>query len=152
LAREQVEGADRHCWRCGTPVIKRDLEQWFFRITNYADELLDFTGMDWPEPIRLMQTNWIGRSEGAEIASAGEADDVEPIRVFTTRPDTVFGATFMVLAPEHPLVAVLTADEHRTEVEAYVAAARRETEIERLSAEREKSGIFIGAYAMNPMT
>ncbi len=71
LAREQVEGADRHCWRCGTPVIKRDLEQWFFRITNYADELLDFSGMDWPEPIRLMQTNWIGRSEGAEIALRG---------------------------------------------------------------------------------
>ena len=152
LAREQVEGADRHCWRCGTPVIKRDLEQWFFRITNYADELLDFSGMDWPEPIRLMQTNWIGRSEGAEIAFAVEADDVEPIRVFTTRPDTVFGATFMVLAPEHPLVPVLTTDEHRDEVEAYVAAARRETEIERLSAEREKTGVFIGSHAINPMT
>ena len=152
LAREQVEGADRHCWRCGTPVIKRDLEQWFFRITNYADELLDFSGMDWPEPIRLMQTNWIGRSEGAEIAFAVEADDVEPIRVFTTRPDTVFGATFMVLAPEHPLVPVLTTDEHRAEVEAYVAAARRETEIERLSAEREKTGVFIGSHAINPMT
>ena len=144
-------GADRHCWRCGTPVIKRDLEQWFFRITNYADELLDFSGMDWPEPIRLMQTNWIGRSEGAEIAFAVEADDVEPIRVFTTRPDTVFGATFMVLAPEHPLVPVLTTDEQRGEVEAYVAAARRETEIERLSADREKTGVFIGAYAINPM-
>ena len=84
LAREQVEGVDRHCWRCGTPVVKRDLEQWFFRITNYADELLDFTGIDWPEPIRLMQTNWIGRSEGAEIDFPVEADDVDPIRVFTT--------------------------------------------------------------------
>ena len=152
LAREQVEGADRHCWRCGTPVIKRDLEQWFFRITNYSDELLDFTGMDWPEPIRLMQTNWIGRSEGAEIAFAVEADDVEPIRVFTTRPDTVFGATFMVLAPEHPLVTVLTTDDRRAEVEAYVTEARRETEIERLSAEREKTGVFIGSHAINPMT
>ena len=133
-------------------VIKRDLEQWFFRITNYADELLDFSGMDWPEPIRLMQTNWIGRSEGAEIAFAVEADDVEPIQVFTTRPDTVFGATFMVLAPEHPLVPTLTTDEWRAEVEAYVAAARRETEIERLSAEREKTGVFIGSHAINPMT
>ena len=99
-----------------------------------------------------MQTNWIGRSEGAEIDFAVEADDVEPIRVFTTRPDTVFGATFMVLAPEHPLVPVLTTDERRGEVEAYVAAARRETEIERMSAEREKTGVFIGAYAINPMT
>jgi leucyl-tRNA synthetase len=152
LAREQVEGADRHCWRCGTPVVKRDLEQWFFRITNYADELLSFEGMDWPEPIRLMQTNWIGRSEGAEIDFPVEAEGADPIRVFTTRPDTVFGATFMVLAPEHPAVAALTSDDRRAEVEAYVASARRETEIERMSAEREKTGIFIGAHAVNPMT
>jgi len=152
LAREQVEGADRHCWRCGTPVIKRDLEQWFFRITNYADELLDFSQIDWPEPIELMQTNWIGRSEGAEIDFPTEADGVDPIRVFTTRPDTVFGATFMVLAPEHPAVATLTTPDRRAEVDAYVAAARRETEIERMSTEREKTGVFIGAYATNPMT
>jgi leucyl-tRNA synthetase len=162
LAREQVEGADRVCWRCGTPVIKRDLEQWFFRITKYADELLDFTGMDWPEPILLMQTNWIGRSEGAEIDFAlapgseprsGESGEgAGPIRVFTTRPDTIFGATFMVLAPEHPLVQPLTTKDRRAEVEAYVAAARRETEIDRLSAERERDGVFIGAYAVNPLT
>jgi leucyl-tRNA synthetase len=152
LAREQVEGADRHCWRCGTPVIKRDLEQWFFRVTRYADELLDFSKIDWPDPLRLMQTNWIGRSEGAEIDFAAEADGVDPIRVFTTRPDTIFGATFMVLAPEHRAVASLTTDERRAEVEAYVAAARRETEIERMSAEGEKSGVFIGAHAINPMT
>jgi leucyl-tRNA synthetase len=152
LAREQVEGADRHCWRCGTPVIKRDLEQWFLRTTRYADELLDFSKIDWPDPIRLMQTNWIGRSEGAEIDFAVEADGVAPIRVFTTRPDTIFGATFMALAPEHPAVAALTTEEHRAEVEAYTAAARRETEIERMSAEREKNGVFIGAYAINPMT
>jgi leucyl-tRNA synthetase len=152
LAREQVEGADRRCWRCGTPVEKRDLEQWWFRITNYSDELLDFSGLDYPEPIKAMQTNWIGRSEGAEIDFPTEADDVEPIRVFTTRPDTVFGATFMVLAPEHPLVSVLTADAQRDEVEAYVARARRETEIERLNTEREKTGVFIGAHAVNPMT
>ncbi|MGH2463051.1 MAG: leucine--tRNA ligase [Candidatus Limnocylindria bacterium] len=157
LAREQVEGADRHCWRCGTPVEKRDLEQWFFRITRYADELRDFSGLDWPEPILLMQTNWIGRSEGAEIEfpvapDGADTDAVEPIRVFTTRPDTIFGATFMVLAPEHPLVPRLTTDERRAEVEAYVAAARRESEIERLSAERDRPGIFIGSHAVNPLT
>jgi leucyl-tRNA synthetase len=152
LAREQVEGADRHCWRCGTPVVKRDLEQWFFRITNYADELLNFKGLDWPEPIRLMQTNWIGRSEGTEIDFAVEADGAEPIRVFTTRPDTIFGATFMVLAPEHPAVPALAGDDRRAEVSAYVETARRETEIDRLSANREKSGVFTGAFAINPMT
>jgi leucyl-tRNA synthetase len=152
LAREQVEGADRHCWRCGTPVVKRNLEQWFFRTTRYADELLDFSGIDWPEPIRLMQTNWIGRSEGAEIDFPVEADGAEAIRVFTTRPDTVYGATFMVLAPEHPLVEVLTASSARADVDAYVASAQRETEIERMNAEREKSGVFIGSFAVNPMT
>ncbi len=152
LAREQVEGADRRCWRCGTPVEKRDLEQWYFRITKYSDELLDFSGIDYPEPIRLMQTNWIGRSEGAEIDFPVEADDAEPIRVFTTRPDTVFGATFMVLAPEHPLVSILTSDDRRSDVEAYVDQARRETEIERQSADREKTGVFLGAFALNPMT
>ena len=152
LAREQVLGTERRCWRCNTPVVKRDLEQWWFRITNYSDELLDYSTIDYPEPIRLVQTNWIGRSEGAEIDFPVEADDVEPIRVFTTRPDTVFGATFMVLAPEHPLVAVLTTDDRRADVEAYVAEARRETEIERMSTERDKTGVFIGAYATNPMT
>jgi leucyl-tRNA synthetase len=152
LAREQVVGTDRRCWRCGTQVEKRDLEQWYFRITNYSDELLDFSGIDYPDPIRLMQTNWIGRSGGAEIDFGVEADDVEPIRVFTTRPDTVFGATFMVLAPEHPLVSVLTTEDRRDDVEAYVDQARRETEIERQSTEREKTGVFIGAYAINPMT
>jgi leucyl-tRNA synthetase len=152
LAREQVVGADRRCWRCNTRVEKRDLEQWWFRITNYSDELLSFEGIDYPEPIKLMQTNWIGRSEGAEIDFPTEADDVEPIRVFTTRPDTVFGATFMVLAPEHPLVATLTSDDRRADVEEYVANARRETEIERMSTERDKTGVFIGAHAINPMT
>ena len=152
LAREQVLGTERRCWRCNTPVVKRDLEQWWFRITNYSDELLDYDGIDYPEPIRLVQTNWIGRSEGAEIDFAVESDDVEPIRVFTTRPDTVFGATFMVLAPEHPLVSVLTTDDRRSDVEAYVANARRETEIERMSTERERTGVFIGSSAINPMT
>src|SRR5574338_1530765 len=99
-----------------------------------------------------MQTNWIGRSEGAEIDFPVEADGVAPIRVFTTRPDTIFGATFMVLAPEHPAVATLTTPDRRADVEAYVAAARRETEIERMNTEREKTGVFIGAHAVNPMT
>jgi leucyl-tRNA synthetase len=155
LAREQVEGADRHCWRCGAKVEKRDLEQWYLRITDYADELLDFSGIDWPEPVRIMQTNWIGRSEGGEIVFTTAPDDHQPggdeIRVFTTRPDTLFGATFMVLAPEHPLVAKLTAPDRRAEVEAYVANARAETEIERLSTERQKTGVPIGADAINPV-
>jgi leucyl-tRNA synthetase len=152
LAREQVEGANRVCWRCGTPVVKRDLEQWFFRTTRYADELLDFSKIDWPEPIRLMQTNWIGRSEGAEIDFALEADRVAPIRVFTTRPDTIYGATFMVLAPEHAAVASVTTPEQAPEVQAYAANARRETEIERMSTERDRSGVFTGAFAVHPLT
>ena len=155
LAREQVEGADRHCWRCGAKVEKRDLAQWYLRITKYADELLDFTGIDWPEPIRIMQTNWIGRSEGAEVVFATAADDHQPggdeLRVFTTRPDTLFGATFMVLAPEHPLVAKLTSPDRRAEVESYVARSRNETEIERLSTDREKTGVPLGADAINPV-
>jgi leucyl-tRNA synthetase len=156
LAREQVEGADRHCWRCGAKVEKRELPQWYLRTTTYADELLDFSGIDWPEPIRVMQTNWIGRSEGGEIvftsAASGHHAGGEEIRVFTTRPDTLFGATFMVLAPEHPLVEVLTAPERRVEVEAYVARAEAETEIERLATDREKTGVAIGADAINPVS
>ncbi len=155
LAREQVEGADRHCWRCGALVEKRDLEQWFLRTTAYADELLDFSGIDWPEPIRIMQTNWIGRSEGAEIDFEVAPDDHQPggdrLRVFTTRPDTLFGATFMVLAPEHPLVARLTAPGQRPEVDAYIEQARRRTEIERLSTDRAKTGVALGADAINPV-
>jgi len=155
LAREQVEGANRVCWRCGTPVIKRDLEQWFLRITNYSDELLDFSQIDWPEPIRVAQTNWIGRSEGADLVFDVAADEHQPggdeLRVFTTRPDTLFGATFMVLAPEHALVEKLTAPERRAEVEAYVFQARRQSEIDRLSTDREKTGVPIGADAINPI-
>jgi leucyl-tRNA synthetase len=155
LAREQVEGAERRCWRCGSKVEKRDLDQWYLRITKFADELLDFSGIDWPEPVRIMQTNWIGRSEGGEIVFTSASDDHQPggdeIRVFTTRPDTLFGATFMVLAPEHPLVDKLTAPDRRDEVTAYVRAAQEETDIERLSAEREKTGVPIGADAINPV-
>ncbi len=155
LAREQVEGPERRCWRCGALVEKRDLEQWFFRITKYADELLDFSGIDWPDPIRIQQTNWIGRSEGAEIDFTTAPDDHQPgghqLRVFTTRPDTLFGATFMVLAPEHQLVDVLTSPAQRETVAAYVAQARRQTEIERLSTDRPKTGVAIGADALNPV-
>jgi len=155
LAREQVEGADRHCWRCGAKVEKRDLEQWYLRVTKYADELLDFGGLDWPEPIKAQQTNWIGRSEGGEIVFTTAPSDHhvggEAVRVFTTRPDTLFGATFMVLAPEHPLVATLTAPDRRAEVAAYVSQAANRTEIDRLSTDREKTGVPIGAEAINPV-
>jgi leucyl-tRNA synthetase len=149
LAREQVWGEDRHCERCNTPVIKKDLEQWFFRITNYADELLDFGKIDWPDRVVAMQTNWIGRSEGADVVFRSEEND--DIVVFTTRPDTLWGATFMVLAPEHPLVEKLTSPRHRADVETYVRQAARLSEIERLSAEKEKTGVFIGAHAINPV-
>ncbi len=153
LAREQVK--DGRCWRCQATVQKRDLDQWFMRTTRYADELLDYAGLDWPEPIRIMQTNWIGRSSGAEIvfrtAASPHHAGGEELRVFTTRPDTLFGATFMVLAPEHPLVSVLTAPDRRVEVDAYVAQAAQRTEIDRLSTDREKTGVAIGADAINPV-
>jgi leucyl-tRNA synthetase len=150
LAREQVWGDDRHCERCDTPVILKELEQWFFKITNYADELKRFDGIDWPERIRAAQTNWIGdRSEGAEVMFKSEMGD--DIVVFTTRPDTLWGATFMVLAPEHTLVDKLTPDTHREAVRAYQFQASRQTDIERSAAEREKTGIFTGAYAINPV-
>jgi leucyl-tRNA synthetase len=155
LAREQVEGTDRHCWRCGARVERRELDQWYLRVTKYADELLSFEGLEWPEPIKTQQTNWIGRSEGAEVDFEVAPDDEQPggdrIRVFTTRPDTLFGATFMVLAPEHRLVAKLTHADRRDEVEAYVAEARRETEIERLSTDRAKTGVALGSQAINPV-
>ncbi|HEY8767424.1 MAG TPA: leucine--tRNA ligase [Dehalococcoidia bacterium] len=149
LANEQV--VNGVCERCGTPVIQKDLEQWFFRIREYADELLDFSQMHWPEPIAMMQRNWIGRSEGIEVEFGLEVPGVDQksIRVFTTRPDTIFGVTFMVLAPEHPLVAQITTPEQRDEVEAYADAARHQTEIERLGTEREKTGVFTGAYCTN---
>ncbi len=149
LAREQVWGEDRHCERCGTPVIKKELEQWFFRTTDYAEELLDFEGMDWPERVKTMQTNWIGRSVGAEVVFRTERGHEIP--VFTTRPDTLWGATFMVLAPEHPLVDALATPEQRAEVDAYQERAGRMSEIDREAADRETTGVFTGAYAINPV-
>jgi leucyl-tRNA synthetase len=149
LAREQVIGENRVCERCKTPVIKKDLEQWFFRITNYADELLDFTILDWPETVKLLQTNWIGRSEGASVTFHTEGGD--PIEVFTTRPDTLWGATFMVLAPEHPLVEKLTTPKQQEAVHDYVHQATRQTDIEREALDKEKTGVFTGGYAINPV-
>jgi leucyl-tRNA synthetase len=150
LANEQVD-AEGRSWRSGAKVEKRELEQWFFRITDYAERLLNDLDKlaDWPERVKTMQRNWIGKSEGAEVTFVSEQGD--PIVVFTTRPDTLWGATFMVLAPEHPLVAKLTAPEKREEVEAYVAKSRLESEIERTSTTKEKTGVFIGAYATNPV-
>ncbi len=149
LAREQVWGEDRHCERCGTPVIKKNLEQWFFRITQYAEELLDFSRIEWPERVKVMQENWIGRSEGAEVIFKTERGDELPI--FTTRPDTLWGATFMVMAPEHPLVPEITTEAQRAVVEEYIRQAARASDIERETAEREKTGVFTGAYAINPV-
>jgi len=155
LAREQVEGVDRVCWRCSTQVTKRDLTQWFFKITDYADELLSFEGLNWPEPIRTMQTNWIGRSEGAEVdftvAKAAHHPGGEKLRVFTTRPDTLHGATFMVLAPEHELIQKITSPALRAAVDAYIEATKRKSEIDRLSTSKEKSGVATGAFAVNPV-
>jgi leucyl-tRNA synthetase len=151
LANEQViEG--NICERCGAEVYKRDLEQWYFRITDYAEELLSgLETVDWPDPVKTMQRNWIGRSEGARLEFALETGDA--LEVFTTRPDTVFGATFMVLAPEHPLVDAITTDEQREAVSAYREQARRKSEIERQSTDeaKQKTGVFTGGYAINPV-
>ncbi|MDO9303102.1 MAG: leucine--tRNA ligase, partial [Anaerolineales bacterium] len=179
LAREQVWGDDRHCERCGTPVIKKDLDQWFFKATKYADELLNFDGIDWPQTVKTLQTNWIDRSEGAEVQfqiasdtstslSAGQlsVDSDQSglitdnssltssplgITVFTTRPDTLWGATFMVFSPEHPLVEKITTDENKAAVEEYKMQAARQTEIQRGAVDKEKTGVFTGAYAINPV-
>ena len=178
LAREQVWGEDRHCERCETPVVRKELDQWFFKITDYAEELLDFSKIDWPERVVAMQKNWIGQSKGAEVtfkitpqsvgssesrvaspgspamASVGAqyiAPKPKDFTIFTTRPDTLWGVSFMVLAPEHPLVAEITTPERRGEAEKYAAAASRQTEIARLATDREKTGVFTGAYAINPV-
>jgi leucyl-tRNA synthetase len=149
LANEEVH--DGACWRCGAEIEKKDLPQWFFRITEYADRLLeDLKLVDWPESIKLMQTNWIGRSVGVEFDMPIVGHDAA-MRVFTTRVDTVFGVSFAVLAPEHPLVAQITAPDRREEVEEYVRKSRRVSEIDRMSTERERDGCFTGAFAVNPV-
>ncbi|MBX6394760.1 MAG: leucine--tRNA ligase [Alicyclobacillaceae bacterium] len=152
LANEQVENG--RCWRCGSEVTKKELEQWFLRITAYADRLLEdldkLTG--WPERVKVMQRNWIGRSTGAEVDFELEGRP-ERITVFTTRPDTLFGVTYMVLAPEHPFVpALIEHSPHREEVQAFVEQMRKATELERTAADAEKLGVFTGAYAIHPLT
>ncbi len=149
LAREQVWGDDRHCERCSTPVIKKDLWQWFFRATKYADELLNFEGIDWPERVKTLQTNWIDRSEGASVTFHTETGD--PVEIFTTRPDTLWGATFMVFSPEHPLVDKITTPENKQAIAAYKAQAARQNDIQRSAVDKEKTGVFTGGFAINPV-
>ncbi|MBU0494925.1 MAG: leucine--tRNA ligase [Chloroflexi bacterium] len=161
LANEEVEAGA--CWRCHSDVEPRSLPQWFFRITEYADRLLaDLYDLDWPAHIKAMQRHWIGRSEGvtftlpiADAPSPAQRErgpGSEGLQVFTTRIDTIYGLTFAVLAPEHPLVEMLTTPDHRAEVQAYVAQARRQSDIDRLSADRQRDGVFTGAHAINPAT
>lgn len=151
LANEQVE--DEGCWRCDTKVEQKELEQWFFRITAYAEELLDATNHlpGWPETVLTMQRNWIGRSTGCEIDFQVDGR-AQAIRVFTTRQDTLFGATFMSLAPEHPLALELTVPERRAEVEAFIDKVKRQDKIKRTSDDFEKEGVFTGSYCVNPVT
>ena len=151
LANEQV--INGHCERCGCEVVRRLLTQWYFKITEYADRLLeDMKPLEgtWPERVLLMQRNWIGRSEGAEVQFAIEGRD-EPVTVFTTRPDTLYGATFFVVAADSPLAAELCEPDRREELDAYLAQVRKLTDIERQSADRPKTGVFLGRYAINPV-
>lgn len=149
LANEQV--IDGRCERCSTEVTRRDLEQWFFRITKYAERLLEgHKKLQWPEKTITMQRNWIGRSEGAQIRFPVKGYQAS-VEVFTTRPDTLFGATYMVLAPEHPLVDKVTTESQHAQVREYVEWCRKKSEIERTSTEKEKTGVFTGAFAVNPI-
>src|SRR5437870_4530543 len=153
LANEEV--VDGACERCGTPVIKKEMQQWMLRITRYAERLLrDLDTLEWPEKVKTMQANWIGRSEGVTVTftaiSARDGSQHE-LRIFTTRPDTLFGATYMVLAPEHPLVPVLCAPECAEAVQRYVEESRRRSDIERSNVERTKTGVDLGAVAINPV-
>ena len=149
LANEEVK--EGRCWRCDTLVEKRPMPQWFFKITDYADRLLkDLDSLDWSEGMKEMQRDWIGRSEGATVKFQ-IANPKLQIEVFTTRPDTLFGATFIVLAPEHPMVKDITTPEKLSEVEAYIKKSKAETEMDRMNAERIKTGVFTGAFAVNPV-
>ena len=150
LANEQVENG--HCWRCGCEVEKKKMKQWFFKITDYADELLEgLDELDWPDKIKVAQRNWIGRSEGANIDFAVADNEDLKIKVYTTRPDTIYGATFLVLAPEHPLVSDICTKATKAKVEEYVKNAIKKSEIER-QENKEKTGVFTGSYAINPVT
>ena len=152
LANEQV--VNGKCWRHDgpndPPVTKKNIKQWFFKITDYADQLLEeIPALNWPDKIKVAQENWIGRSEGAEVEFALDGKE-DLITVFTTRPDTIFGATFLVIAPEHPLAHELATDETREMVSAYIDEAVKKTEIERQAEGKEKTGVFTGSYAINP--
>ena len=150
LANEQV--VNGLCERCKSPVSRRNMTQWFFKITDYAEELLSgLDTIDWPEKTKQMQRNWIGKSTGCEIIFTADNEDKDEIRVFTTRCDTVFGVNYVVLAPEHPLLRKLTTEENRAAVEAYVEYAAKANDIDRLSTTREKTGVFTGSYAINPV-
>jgi leucyl-tRNA synthetase len=151
LANEEV--IDGRCWRCKTPVERREFEQWFFKITEYAEALLnDLDTLEhWPEKVKLMQKNWIGKSEGLEFYFEVQGMD-EKIYVYTTRPDTIYGVTFVVLAPEHPLVEKITTPEHLDKVREYIRQAKNKSELERLTSEKEKTGVFTGSYAIHPLT
>lgn len=156
LANEEV--IDGKSERGGHPVIRKPMKQWMLRITAFADRLVeDLEGLDWPEGIKDMQRNWVGRSEGAqlrfEVLASGGAATGDSIEVFTTRPDTLFGATYMVLAPEHPLVGKLAAGGAQEKaVAAYVEAASRKSDLERTDLAKEKTGVFTGSFARNPAT
>ena len=148
LANEEV--VDGKCERCHSEVTKKNLRQWMLKITAYADRLLDgLDGLDWPEKVKKMQTEWIGRSYGAEVDFKVDGTD-HTIRVYTTRPDTLFGATFMVMAPEHVLVPQITTAEQKDAVEKYCADAANKSNVDRVQ-NKEKTGVFTGAYAINPM-
>ena len=150
IANEQV--VDGVCERCGTQIVKKEMTQWFFKITDYAEELLkDLDGLDWPEKTKIMQKNWIGKSTGGEIVFPCE-NGKDEIRVFTTRADTVHGVSYVVLAPEHPLVDKITTKAQKKAVEAYKIETSKSNEIERLSSAKEKTGVFTGAYCINPLT
>jgi leucyl-tRNA synthetase len=149
LANEQVE--DGKCERCKTEVVQKKLRQWFFAITKYADQLLDYEGLDWPEKTVTMQKHWIGRKEGINIDYKVKGKEMGVV-VFTTRPETNFGATFVVISPEHAQVAELTTAEHKTEVDAYLQETKKKSELERQMTDRKKTGVFTGSYAINDLT
>lgn len=152
IANEQV--VDGKCERCKTEVVRKEMTQWFFKITDYAERLLSgLDGLDWPEKTKTMQRNWIGRSVGGEVVFDLEkpVGDIKNITVFTTRADTLFGVTYVVLAPEHPYVSALTSPERKAAVEAYIAAAAKQSEIERTSSSKDKTGVFLGCYCINPI-
>ncbi|MCG7849340.1 MAG: leucine--tRNA ligase [ANME-2 cluster archaeon] len=151
LANEQV--INNRCWRCSTEVEQRELKQWFFKIRDYADELLDgLEDLDWPESVKMMQRNWIGRSEGT-IIKFSIVDTGETIPIFTTRPDTVFGVTFMVFAPENPMIKDwVKGTKYQTDFEAFLAEVQQEDKFQRIAADKDKKGMFIGKYAVNPLT